>query len=141
MRLEPFRATDLQRFSNYGGQDWMAPTFEAESFGLVEKQGGAFSAEHEGQFLGVGGLLHHSDFRATAWCVLNRTDPKNFLLIHRVVSTHLNRQKYRRIDAIVDLEFEDGLRWVRLLGFVLEVTYKPFCMPDGRPASEWVRLR
>lgn len=48
---------------------------------------------------------------------------------------------YSRIEVLVDPAFAPAIRWIRLLGFACETPYKPYYLPDGRAAGEWVMLK
>lgn len=87
-----------------------------------------------------GGLLPHWPGRATAWMLIGEAAGPHFRAIHRAVYRFLARSPYRRIEAHVDVGFEAGIRWIKMLGFELE-SYKRAYRPDGADMLEFVRIR
>lgn len=87
-----------------------------------------------------GGLLPHWPGRATAWMLIGEASGPHFRAIHRAVSRFLARSPYRRIEAHVDVGFDAGVRWIKMLGFELE-SYKRAYRPDGADMLEFVRIR
>ena len=100
-----------------------------------------FTAFNGDRFLGVGGCVLINRYRAQAWVLLKQTTPADFVGLHRAVRKVLDDSPAKRIEAIVDPTFDEGVRWIKMLGFKCESPYKPFYFPDGRAASEWVRLK
>lgn len=102
------------------------------------------SVEHDGEIIACGGLAPawpDSETRAIAWMLIDRAKPRLFPFIHKNVLRALNEAPYRRIEAFTDPTFKPAERWIRMLGFEIEVPYKPYYFPDGRAAQEWVRIR
>jgi RimJ/RimL family protein N-acetyltransferase len=60
--------------------------------------------------------------------------------IHREAQKFLERMPFRRIEAHVDVGFEQGARWMKMLGFELEA-YKRAFRPDGADMLEFVRIK
>lgn len=92
------------------------------------------------QVIACGGLLPHWEGRATAWMLIGEAAGPHFVEVHRAVQGFLDRSMYRRIEAHVDVGFEPGIRWIKMLGFELEA-YKRAYRPDGADMLEFVRIR
>lgn len=109
-------------------------------FTPLSEVGLAWTADHDGTIVAIGGLLPEWHNRATAWTMLSGDIGPHFAGVHRAVKKFLIRSPYRRIEAHVDVGFEPGIRWMRLLGFEFEVYLKAF-RPDGADMLQFVRIR
>lgn len=141
MRLEKFHRTHVALFKSFGKQAALAEYFQDEEV-LAQAEGSeSWSLFDGGTFIGCGGLLGLSSYRALAWVMHNPTEPRHFFMFHRVCARILNASEYARIEAYIDTSFAEAVRWAKCLGFTCETETKPFYFPDGRTASEWVLLR
>jgi hypothetical protein len=61
-------------------------------------------------------------WKAVVWTMLSNIEQKQFLKIHRGVQRLLNEfgREFKRVEATVDIDFEQGHRWMKALGFVVE---------------------
>lgn len=100
----------------------------------------AWTGEADGRIIAIGGLLPEWHNRATAWTILSGDIGPHFSAVHRAVRNFLVRAPYRRIEAHVDVGFDAGIRWMKLLGFEFEVYLKAF-RPDGADMLQFVRIR
>lgn len=144
LRLERFKRAHIRLFTSYGKQDWIAPylVHDEEAQALAEGNE-SWSFFYGDIFLGCGGFVELSPFRAMCWTLLNPTNPKHFSLLHRVIRRLLEGQaeRYPRLEAYLDPDFPEARRWAKILGFRVECESKPYFFPDGRTGAEWVRLR
>lgn len=92
------------------------------------------------QVVACGGLLPHWPGRASAWMLIGESAGPHFGVIHRHVHRFLVRSPYTRIEAHVDVGFQAGIRWMKMLGFEMEA-YKRAYRPDGADMLEFVRIR
>lgn len=82
----------------------------------------SFTMLKDGSPIACAGLIPLWHGRASAWALIgNRVDRYDMIWIHRRVRFFLDMiqrdQLYRRIEATVLNSFDEGHRWVRLLGF------------------------
>jgi len=81
--------------------------------------------------------------RGVAWALMSpRVPTSDFVRITRMVRRTLAKAQadgFRRIEASVDCEFENGHRWVKALGFERESLLQKFS-PEGRDHIGYVRL-
>lgn len=70
----------------------------------------------------VGGLIMHSADKGEAWAILDENCKRYFVVIHNLVRKFLKLNPLPRIEAIVEIGFGPGHRWMDLLGFKLEET-------------------
>lgn len=74
------------------------------------------------------GLLAHpapvglKPWKAIVWTMLSDIEARQFLKIHRGVASLLNEfgKDFKRVEATVDIDFRQGHRWMKSLGFVVE---------------------
>lgn len=86
----------------------------------------------------AGGLIYVHDYRALAWAFVAPTAPALPLL--RLARNHLDGQGFARIDAMVAEGYEQGHRWVRLMGFHAEGPPMRYYLPNGGTAQMYVRF-
>lgn len=98
----------------------------------------AFTGEHHGHVVALGGLVEQWENRATAWAFLAADAP--MLALTREVGRLLRNVPFRRVDCWVDVDFPAGHRWADLLGFELEGVARAY-LPDGRDAAIYSIVR
>jgi hypothetical protein len=84
----------------------------------LSNAGLAWTAEDDGEVLGIAGLAVQWENRATAWALLSANAGRRFIKIHAAVERLLDVAPFRRIEANVDVGFVEGMRWMDLLGAV-----------------------
>lgn len=77
--------------------------------------------------------------RHVAWAVLSQSACKHMLRLTRIVKAMLGTPT-GRVEAIVEYDFEQGHRWVRMLGFDVEIPKAVKYLPGGVDASVYVRF-
>jgi len=106
----------------------------------LSEAGLAWTAEHDGRVLAIAGIAPQWENRALAWALISDEAGSHFKTIHRAVSRFLDVCEYRRVEANVDVGFEAGDRWMKLLGFEYEGRLKAF-RPDGADMLMYARIR
>ena len=143
VEVRPFRPEDVYTIEPQGRHvaaleaigDWRAMIRTAAA------SGPAWTALHDGRVLGVAGLGVHWAGRAEAWCLLTRDVPARLWpALHRAALRGIAEAGYRRIEASAKTGFEQGQRWLRMLGFVPE-GLMPAYGPDGSDHMRWARVR
>lgn len=141
MIVRPWQRGDTERLNIQPAQQYMrsvAP-MEADLTPLSEA-GLAFTGLVDDKPIIMAGLVHEWPGRATAWAVVGADAGPHFAAIHRAAHHFLVRAPYRRIEAHVDVGFEAGVRWVKMLGFEMEAYLRAF-RPDGADMLQFVRIR
>lgn len=95
----------------------------------------------DGQPVFTAGLLPYWKFRAEAWALFRPGHREHFYTLHKEVKRFLDSCPFRRIEAIVEFEFENGHRWIRALGFTLEAPRLKLYFPDGKDASLYALIK
>lgn len=100
----------------------------------------AWTAEDDGEIIGIAGLAPQWENRAIAWALISASAGKRFQVIHRAVKRFLDVSPFRRIEANVDVGFEQGERWMKMLGFEYEGYLRAY-RPDGADMLLFSRIR
>ena len=94
----------------------------------------------DGKPIFVGGIVPYWGNRGEAWAVLSPGYPQHFYAMHKKIKKHFESCPFRRIEATVECEFENGHRWIRALGFTLEAPRLKLYFPDGKDASRYALI-
>jgi RimJ/RimL family protein N-acetyltransferase len=65
---------------------------------------------------------------------------QHFFMIHKAVRRALLFHNYRRVETAVASDFEQGHRWMSMLGFEREGRMRAFT-PDGRDCDLYARVQ
>jgi len=94
----------------------------------------AFTLEHDGVPLGIGGFRLINS--ATAWCWVDMADTsgKHIIIVYRVIKEWIEKfaeeHKLKRLQAYIKPDFPEAIRMVQHLGFERESNMEGF-LPDG----------
>jgi RimJ/RimL family protein N-acetyltransferase len=106
----------------------------------LSENGLAWTFDDRGVILGIAGLLPQWENRAIAWAVVSESAGSRFIKIHAAVCRFLQTSDFKRIEANIDIGFEAGERWMRMLGFEYEGYLKAF-RPDGQDMLMYARIK
>ena len=96
----------------------------------------------DGLPLACAGAAKYWEGRALLWSFLSsRVDARNFRQVHAAAHQFLSGLPYRRLEASVEIGFEAGHRWLRLLGFKVETPLLRRFGCDGSDHVGYVLLR
>ncbi len=140
MEIVEFESWHLEYLQLQEAQSYMISYFTPEYGSLLEKAGPSFTALHQGTPKAAAGIVICHPHRALAWALLSAMGPRHFLPVHRAVQAFLDRQTIRRIEANVDVRFQQGHRWIRALGFELEAARMRAYSPEGRDYALYSRI-
>lgn len=90
--------------------------------------------------LACGGLIQHWQGRYEAWALMDLVDKKKFILVHRKVKDFFDSHPLPRVEAVVEKGFDAGHRWVKMLGFNLEIDTMINYGIGGTPFSLYSRV-
>lgn len=120
MKVYPFRAAHLENLLLQPAQahlrEWMQ---RDHGIGKTYEAGYSFSLlDDDAKTLACAGLIEVWPGRASAWALLSADIAgAGMLRMVRAIKREFDLQKFERIEAYVDHEFEPGHRLMRLLGF------------------------
>lgn len=139
VRFEPAHLTEL---TAQQGLEYMQGFFtEDQKKGLAASRNAFTGISDDGRVVVCAGVADLWENRGEAWSVLNPVCKREFLGIHNAVKRFLDVCPIRRIEAAVDIDFEAGHRWARLLKFELETTRARAYLPSGNDAAIYVRVK
>jgi hypothetical protein len=120
IELRPFTRADFEALDeNPATAKWRGRLAD-RPVDLFEMQKYSYSAWEDGKLLGCGGVVDYGGGRGEAWAMLDKDLKQDFRKTHNVVSRFLEVLPFDRIEAVVETAYEDGHRWVKLLGFECE---------------------
>ncbi len=148
MNIVPYKAEHLLSFRLQPAQLYLAAwTTEdhahAVEAGINANQGWGFTAiADDGRVMGCAGVALYWPGRGHAWSYLSGEIGAYFPRIHRAVKRFLDGCFVHRIEATADADFEEGQRWLKMLGFKQE-TPEPMrgYRPDGGDCYLYARVR
>lgn len=111
-------------------------------YAAIAKGTYAFTAVNEhGRVVCCGGVVEYWAGRGEAWAIFDKNCKKEFMSIYRKALKFLKGCPVKRIEAVVNLGFCDGMRFVQALGFEVEAPVMKSYDVYGRDCSLWVRVK
>lgn len=138
MLAVPMHPADLLGMDLQPAQRDFAPSITPE-YAASMQQGGAcwVIRAPSGAAVACGGLFHLWQGRAVAWAFLSPSAP--MLEATRFAQKMLGESGIRRVECWVDVDFQAGHRWARMLGFNLEGRMAGFS-PEGHDMDLYSRV-
>lgn len=90
---------------------------------------------------GVAGVTEYYPGRGECWAILSPGLKSEMLQVHRVVRRFIDMAPYRRLEAVVDVSFAQGHRWMKMLGFQVEAERLRYYTPDGRDVRLYSKIK
>jgi|DEB0MinimDraft_12_1074336.scaffolds.fasta_scaffold67483_2 RimJ/RimL family protein N-acetyltransferase len=140
MDVVPFEPEHMETLILQPAQQRFFTYFNKEYAKDLKVSGPCFTGIKNGRVLGCAGLVKQWENRAIAWSLLSGDIGNDFISIHKAVMRFLKLSEYNRIEAFVDANFEQGHRWIEMLGFKREGYMEQF-NPDGGDAMLYARLK
>jgi hypothetical protein len=116
----PFEAPHYAQMAVHDSQAWLSQHATVETLSALE---GPYAGTlmRDGAPLVCGGAWPMWEGRAVLWAFFDTAScRKDFRVIHGYAKTFLSGLPFRRLEAAVVVDFEQGHRWVRALGFECE---------------------
>jgi RimJ/RimL family protein N-acetyltransferase len=141
MIVRPWTLGDTERLHMQPAQEYLGRIVDVRAdFTELSNQGLAWTVEHDGDVIAFAGIEPQWQNRAIAFALLSETAGAHFPAIHKAVLRFLEWAPYRRIEATVDVGFEQGHRWIKMLGFEIEGYMRAY-RPDGADMLLYARVR
>lgn len=140
MQIVSFKPEHLESLVLQDAQSWMQPMLDADYGTALSNAGLGFTLEHDGTVIACAGIVNMWENRAQAWALMSADSGRHFVRIFRAMSSFLDLQDTRRIEATVDANFVQGHRMIRMLGFQLEGLMRAY-LPDGRDVCLYGRVK
>jgi hypothetical protein len=106
----------------------------------IENAKYSFTGIHDNKVLFCAGVTEYWPGRGEAWAFLDSNSRQHFMAIHNATKRFLEVCPIRRVEAAVDIDFKEGHRWVKLLGFKLEAERLKAYRLDGGDSSLYARV-
>jgi RimJ/RimL family protein N-acetyltransferase len=140
MHIVPFQPKHLELLILQPSQVAFSDYFDPKYGPSLVEGGPCFTAMDGDEVLACSGVIKQWDNRAIAWALISEYAGKHFIRIHKAVNRFLESTEFRRIEAFVDADFEQGHRWIQMLGFEREGYMREFT-PAGNDAVLYARLK
>ncbi len=95
----------------------------------------------DGKVLCCGGVTEYWPGRGEGWCVFTKDCKKEFVAIFRAAASVFDFYPGRRVEAAIAVNFNEGHRWIKGLGFKLDAPLLKSYLPDGGDVSLYSRVR
>lgn len=140
MIIVPFEPGHLRTLSLQPSQAWLGPRLKPEYGASLLKAGPCFTALEGDEVLGCAGVMNMWEGRVMAWALISADAGKNFIRIFKAIKRFVDSHPADRIEATVDVNFEEGHRLMKMLGFEYEGLARKY-LPDGRDVCLYARIR
>lgn len=141
--IVPFKAEHLAKLHLQPAQKYMSNIIDEEYAKVLEGENvHSFSLLDGGLVLACGGVAPMWHGRAIAWMIIaGEAAGFKFLNVHKAILRFFETCYINRIEATVDCDFEQGHRWMRMLGFKMEAERMKGYRPDGGDCALYARVR
>jgi len=141
MRIEPLSPDHLRKIQLHDSQQYLAGSLNGSAPEKVVMIGDGYSAiDDHGEVIYCAGVLPVWPGRGIAWAYISMHACRHMLKVTRSVRRYLEITPHRRIEAAVDVGFEEGHRWMRLLDFNHEGRLEAYA-PDGHDVDLYARIK
>lgn len=120
MNIVPFRSEHLSRINLQERQQRTISHMTPEWLQILAQGGLAVSAVVEDQIIGSAGVVVQSNDAGFLWGAISQDAGPHFVPLHRAAVRLLQMSGLARIEAVTEVDFPEGRRWLALLGFECE---------------------
>lgn len=107
---------------------------------LAERSIVAVSVASNGRIIACGGVMEIWHGRGFCWALVAKSLPSEFIAVHRAARRMLDTCGIERVEAYIDEGFEQGQRWMDLLGFEQETPVPMERFANGRACYLYARV-
>ena len=140
-RVERFKAEHWNEIAEQEAMAYLRDYISPEMVQSLEKSKYAYTIRVDGRVVACVGVVEFWQGRGEAWTVIDRNCKREFISIHRTVKSLLKICPTDRVEAVVDLGFDAGHRWMDLLGFKLEAPIMAKYRQNGAHCSLYARVK
>lgn len=130
MKVIPFIPAHLKDIKPHRHMQFIEAYLDSEEYANLLMSGDACTATVDGRVIACAGLISVGTSRLVAWALMTDETAKYMLPITREVNKAIDGRKEKRIETPVKHDFEQGHRWMRLLGFENETPNGMRCWGD-----------
>lgn len=139
IKVVSFEATHLYRMNVQGAQAPLRSQVSPMQARAVEGPM-SFTALADDRPVCCAGVVEYWPGRGEAWAFLADDCGREMRAVTAAVRRFLDVCPIRRVEAAVDVDFEPGHRWCRLLGFALEAPRMRAYLPNGGDCALYARV-
>ncbi len=141
LKVVKFKAEHWDQLTEQESMAYLSQFITEESKKAMESQEFSYTAFAGERPICCAGVVELYKGRGEAWIIIDKTCRKEFLSLHNEVKKFFETCSMRRVEATVDVDFPQGHRWMRALGFELETPIMKSYRPNGKDASMYVKVR
>jgi RimJ/RimL family protein N-acetyltransferase len=140
MIIVPFQPEHFEQIDLQTQQLWYRDILDKEKLEQVA-QGEAYTVLDGDKVVAIGGVQDIWTGRGAVWAFLSYDMRKYMRFCHSAVLKFLEMTKtYNRIECVVDKDFPNGHRWMKLLGFKREGIMEKY-LPNGEDVVSYSRVK
>lgn len=136
-----FKAEHLSQLMEQEATQYLRAYLTPAHIAALEQSPHSMTGLADGRVVICGGVVEYWPNRGEAWAIIDQNCKEHFTAIHNAVKRFFEVCPLRRIEAAVDIGFEAGHRWMRLLGFELEAPVLRAYRPEGGDCSLYARVK
>lgn len=136
----PFRARHIDALNIQDEQEWVTEVYGTDDFRALQTPY-SHTLFQDGVPIVCCGAFALSKVRASCWAILSsRIDPHLFREVHTLGKKFLASLPFKRLEAVVSVDFAAGHRWVKALGFQLEAPCMRAYELDGTDCALYAKV-
>ena len=135
-----FQAEHYAQIHEQSGTVHLRPNITEAHLGALAALPHSYTVLAASRPIACGGVIEMWPGRAEAWAVLDATCRRDFMAVHNAARRFLDLLNIRRVEAVVEVGFAAGHRWLRALGFHMEAPRMLRYGWDGRDYSLYARI-
>lgn len=136
-----YKAEHMLALQHTTGHSFIGTTMTAEEAVALEKARHSYTGLLDGKPVFCAGVSEYWPGRGEAWAYMPAHTGKVMLQITRIVKRFFEVCDVQRLEAPVYLDFEAGIRWVKMLGFELETPLMRKYAPGGHDCAMYVKVK
>lgn len=103
----------------------------------LEKRKYTYSVVKDDVVYAVLGITEYWPGRGEVWAILKKDLGQDFLMVNACAKHIMDSYSFSRYEAVVNLDFKNGIRWMKSLGFDVEA---PLMKKYGRDGKDCVLM-
>ena len=141
MIIVPYNRTHLYELQPQEHQAHVMSIVTPEQAKTLETKWAFTGKDNDGKVLICAGVIEVWANRGLAWTYIDKDAGKHFKAIHNASKRFFDYCPLNRIEATVHVNFEQGHRWMRLLGFTLEAKVMRMFLPNGEDMALYAKVK
>lgn len=141
MKAIPFHPTHFHQVNVQDAQQYVRQYVEQDYLEWLATEHSHTAVSDDGKVLACMGWIRIAPGRSAVWAYVDRDAGKHFRGIHRLAQQVVASVKDRRVEAEVDCDFEQGHRWMKLLGFDCEAPRMRAASSNGGDMALYARVK